>query len=180
MDKTKSIHSKQEIIEALRLKYEALLFWLGEQDKADLNLQKVKDKWTAAGHIDHLLKSTRPLNMALRLPLFVIKARVGVKNERKERTFDELVTKYKSKLQAGGRATGPYVPTKLDYSKTDLERQLKKEVKRLSKVINRWDEKKMSKYLLPHPLLGKLTIREMLFFTIYHTQHHLDLLKEQY
>lgn len=24
----------------------------------------------------------------------------------------------------------------------------------------------------PHPLLGKLTLREMMFFTIYHVQHH--------
>jgi hypothetical protein len=29
-------------------------------------------------------------------------------------------------------------------------------------------------YRLPHPLLGKLTVREMLFFTVYHNAHHLD------
>jgi hypothetical protein len=26
--------------------------------------------------------------------------------------------------------------------------------------------------VLPHPLLGKLTIREMLYFTVYHGEHH--------
>jgi len=26
--------------------------------------------------------------------------------------------------------------------------------------------------LLPHPLLGKVTVREMLYFTIHHVQHH--------
>jgi hypothetical protein len=25
---------------------------------------------------------------------------------------------------------------------------------------------------LPHPLLGKLTLREMLYFTAYHADHH--------
>jgi hypothetical protein len=26
--------------------------------------------------------------------------------------------------------------------------------------------------ILPHPLLGKLTLREMLYFTLYHVEHH--------
>ena len=38
--------------------------------------------------------------------------------------------------------------------------------------IDSFSEKDLDNYILPHPLLGKLTIREMLFFTIYHVQHH--------
>ena len=30
----------------------------------------------------------------------------------------------------------------------------------------------LDRYRLPHPLLGKLTVREMLFFTVYHNYHH--------
>jgi len=30
----------------------------------------------------------------------------------------------------------------------------------------------VDQYQLPHPVLGKLTIREMLFFTIYHNLRH--------
>lgn len=33
----------------------------------------------------------------------------------------------------------------------------------------------LDKYILPHPLLGKLTIREMMYFTIYHVEHHKKL-----
>jgi hypothetical protein len=32
---------------------------------------------------------------------------------------------------------------------------------------------------LPHPLLGKLTLREMIYFTIYHVQHHHKLVQNQ-
>ena len=39
--------------------------------------------------------------------------------------------------------------------------------------LGNWSEKDLDKYKLPHPLLGKLTVREMLFFTIYHNEHHL-------
>ncbi len=180
MENRSSIHSKQEIIEGLKLKYDQLLSWLDQQDEADLNLQKIKDKWTAAGHLDHLLKSTRPLNLALRLPLLVLDSRFGKKNERKERTYEELVEKYRKKLAEGGSATGPYIPKGNGHSKKALKTQLQKEVEKLSKVINRWNEDKMGIYVLPHPLLGKLTIREMLMFTIYHTQHHLNILEKDY
>jgi hypothetical protein len=32
---------------------------------------------------------------------------------------------------------------------------------------------------LPHPLLGRLTTREMLFFTLYHNQHHVEVAKRR-
>ena len=41
-------------------------------------------------------------------------------------------------------------------------------------------EKDLDKYILPHPLLGRMPLREMLFFTIYHTQHHTNSIKELY
>jgi hypothetical protein len=30
----------------------------------------------------------------------------------------------------------------------------------------------MDYHVLPHPLLGPLSVREMLFFTVYHNTHH--------
>lgn len=42
----------------------------------------------------------------------------------------------------------------------------------LSVRVDSWTEQDLDTVLLPHPLLGKLTVREMLYFTIYHAQHH--------
>ena len=39
-------------------------------------------------------------------------------------------------------------------------------------------EKDLDFYVLPHPLIGKLTLREMLFFCIYHVQHHHKITQE--
>jgi hypothetical protein len=39
--------------------------------------------------------------------------------------------------------------------------------------MTRWPERALDRHLLPHPLMGLLTIREMLAFTVYHTAHHL-------
>ncbi len=35
-----------------------------------------------------------------------------------------------------------------------------------------WSETSLDRYRLPHPLLGRLTVREMLFFTLGHGLHH--------
>ena len=40
--------------------------------------------------------------------------------------------------------------------------------------IPRWSEPALDRYRLPHPLLGQLTVREMLLFTVYHNVHHLE------
>ena len=54
---------------------------------------------------------------------------------------------------------------------------LKKEVEKLVHKLDKFTEDDLDKYVLPHPLLGKLTLREMLCFTIYHVRHHEEIVK---
>ncbi len=39
-------------------------------------------------------------------------------------------------------------------------------------AMDRWRDSDLDRLRLPHPLLGKLTVREMLYFTLYHNAHH--------
>ena len=45
---------------------------------------------------------------------------------------------------------------------------------RLPAALANWNEKALDRHCLPHPVLGKLTVREMLFFTLYHNTHHVN------
>src|SRR5579859_3509649 len=45
-------------------------------------------------------------------------------------------------------------------------------VEELGRRVATWSEIDLDRYRLPHPLLGKLTVREMLFFTVQHLAHH--------
>ena len=47
-----------------------------------------------------------------------------------------------------------------------------KELEKLNEQIDEWKEDDLKSYQLPHPVLGKLSIKEMIFFTIIHTDHH--------
>jgi len=164
---------------ALEARYTALLSFLKQQISDDFAAEKVPNKWSIGQHADHLIRSTKPLNKALRMPKFVLKSTFGIKNERPERSYPEVVEKYKSRLAAGGQASGAYIPKRIQKDqKAMLLKGLEKELGQLQAVIKKWDEEQMSTYLLPHPLLGKMTIREILFFTIYHTEHHLKAIQE--
>jgi len=58
-----------------------------------------------------------------------------------------------------------------------LKFNLTNEMKWLFSKLDKFTENELDRYILPHPLLGKLTLREMLFFTIYHIEHHEKLIK---
>jgi len=136
-------------------------------------------KWSAGQQLEHLLRCTKPVYTALGLPAFVLRLLFG-KSNRPSRNYDELVAKYKAKLLAGGAASGRFVPPSVSFAQqpaklqqfTQLQQQLSQRVLRLS-------DSKLDGYLLPHPLLGKLTLREMLYFTIYHITHHLLIVQAQ-
>ena len=174
------IQTKEQTIHALEKKYVELIEWLENHNDQLFEKPEAPGKWSAGQHADHLVISTSMLRKGLAMPKIALRTTFGI-NNRAEKTFDELVKKYKLKLSEGGQASGRFLPKEIkNNQKKELIQKLKDELVGMKKVMEKWDEKKMSKFILPHPLLGKLTIREMMFFTVYHTHHHLTILKERY
>lgn len=142
-------------------------------------MARPNNKWSVGQNIEHLIKSLSPVNLALKMPAFVLRFQFGKPN-RKPRTYPELVIRYNQKLQAGGRAPGRFIPPTILWSDKDKKLEVFNHEKDIMiKRLNTWSEDQLDSYLIPHPLLGKLTIREMLFFSSYHIEHHLRLLKER-
>lgn len=129
-------------------------------------------KWTPAQQLHHIVRSVQPVNLAFGLPAFLPRLLFGKAN-RASRTYENLIAKYHDKLAAGGRASGRFVPppTNLQQREKLLE-NLDKQVRQLTHKVANYPESKLDVLLLPHPLLGKLTLREMLYFTAYHVEHH--------
>ncbi len=129
-------------------------------------------KWNAGQQLDHLIRAVSPLSAGLRFPKLVVKALFGKAN-RPSKTYEELVKKYQLKLQGGGKARGRFIPTKIKfYNKKKNIARLYRKVKQLTKNVQSYTESQLDVFILPHPLLGKLTMREMMYFTIYHAEHH--------
>ncbi len=166
--------NKEQLIDALELHHAEFREFMGSLSEADYLVEPI-GKWSAGQQLDHICRSVRPVHIAFGLPGFLLSLLFGKAN-RASRTFEALVEKYKAKLASGGRAIGVFVPAKATWpGREKLLRHLDQMVTALSRKVEKMSDYQLDTYILPHPLLGKLTLREMLYFTIYHVQHHHQL-----
>lgn len=131
------------------------------------------DSWSVGQIQNHILLSVKPIIIAMSLPKFLLRFQFGLTN-RPSRSYEELVARYLKALD-GKNAVAPkqFIPKRIN-SKNRHKQTLKlnKSVQKLISISNRWKESDLDLYVVPHPLIGKLTLREILYFTCYHVQHH--------
>ncbi|NKI33102.1 DinB family protein [Croceivirga thetidis] len=164
---------KEHIISAIVSNHDAFFAKLDSLSDEEF-LKQPGNKWSAGQQLDHLIKSVKPVDMAFGLPMFVLKMKFGVAN-RPSKSYEDLVTKY---LNALGKKSDFKIPSEFDPKQIPLERRKKasekldKLVHKLCSRLSKFSEEELDNYILPHPLMGKVTLREMLYFTAYHVQHH--------
>jgi hypothetical protein len=167
--------NKEDIIRQLKERHEIFVDTIDALTEVDF-LFAPPEKWNAGQQLDHVYRSVATLFLATRIPKPAMKVIVG-KATRPSRSYDELVERYSQKLSGGGKAKGRFIPSTISYTeKKKLIEKVRSVVEKLSNRINQFSEKDLDEMILPHPLLGKLTMREMMFFTIYHVQHHQRLM----
>lgn len=170
--------NKSEITTQLNREIDALEKTISGTDDAAFFL-KESEKWSAAENTQHLTLSARPLVLAFSLPRFVF--RFYGKPYRPSYPFDEIVKRYLQLLKDGAKATGMYVPRGVPVhgdKRAIIERFLKIN-RQLAEKFQSFEERELDAYFLPHPLLGKLTVREMMYFTVYHIRHHHNIILER-
>ena len=138
------------------------------------------EAWSAAQNLDHLIRSHKPIALALKLPRLSLKAMFGSADQ-PSRSYEAVCNLYRAKLAEGAVASGRYIPDldipdDPDSAKRDLVSKFSRVSADLVSATDRWSDADLDEHLLPHPLIGKLTIREMLYFTIYHNLRHASLL----
>ena len=167
--------NKSEILAGLKDSDQRVISWFAEIP-TNTFFQRKGEVWSASDNLDHLIKSHKPIVMALKLPKFILRAMFGSANQ-PSRSYEAICGVYKDTLAAGGVASGRYLPDwqsseKPEVAKTKLLNQFSKVSAGLASVVETWSEADLDGCLLPHPLIGKLTIRAMLYFTIYHNLRH--------
>lgn len=167
--------TREDILSALDdLREQGLSFWA--EFAPDKFAAPIGDAWSPADNVRHLIKSTLPVTKALKLPGLALRTLFGQAKEA-SLSYGDLVAKYKALLAAGGNA-GKFaprvapVPDDIVAWQRKLISVTRDSLSDLSQAAGRWSESDLDRHCLPHPLLGKLTLREMLLFTLYHYSHH--------
>jgi len=172
---------KETIAELLDEKHKTLLSWLNNQE-LEKWLFGPEDKWTTGQQALHLLQSIKPVNNALSMPKFILQYKFGKAN-RAVRDYDAVVKRYQERLVDAQGMTfkgsqNMKIPKITD--KKYILTRLAVENKKLQHKVKKWSEKDLDNLILPHPLMGKMPVREIIMWTAYHVEHHTKQLITKY
>ena len=166
--------NRRAIIEALETAHETGVDYWSGFTTAEF-FAPLGDHWSPAEHVRHLTRSMTPLLPVLRVPRVALRFAFGAATE-PSRSYEQIEAMYEKVLSAGGTA-GRFAPSP-EQSGGDTARRNaimdahSETLRGLTQAMDRWTEAQLDAHRLPHPLLGKLTVREMMLFTLLHNQHH--------
>ena len=171
--------TRDEIVRALADVEREVATFFGGLSREDF-VRREGEAWTPAEHLRHLDRSVRAVTRGLEYPRWVLRLRFG-RSKQPSRSYDEVRTVYRARLAAGGKSTPEFVPPREEVAASEVEAYRARLLSRwadantrMRTAVERWPEEALDRIGLPHPLLGRLTVREMLFFTLYHDLHHVE------
>lgn len=173
--------NKKEIVDLLEEKHTILFDWIEKQPK-DIWEKGPEGKWTTAQQIQHLVDSLQLLNNALSYPRFFLKHKFGLCN-RETRDYEEVVKNYQEKLKEHQERTRLFNDKLIKPILKNRERLLNRlqiQHKKLQYKVRKVSDLNLDALVIPHPLMGKMTIREIIMWTAYHTEHHTSILVKNY
>ncbi len=146
------------------------------KDQFELNFN---NKWSAGQDLLHLIKVLKIVNIGFTLPKPLLLLMYGV-NKNEARSFHLLQTLYKNALEGGAKSPSIYIPKPILFeSKNHLIQKHTTLNQLFIDKLNNHTDIELDRYRLPHPILDKVTLRELASFTSFHTTHHLELLKSK-
>jgi len=170
------IKTKTDLINALKDSSQRAERWFRDIPVNDF-FNRHGEIWSPSDNVDHLIKAVKPITLALKLPKITLQGMFG-RPGKPSMTYEELCQRYRQEIARGAKASGRYLPKQetpaenVEEKKNEYLTQWSAVSAELVAVVEKWDEEELNRYQLPHPLIGKLTIREMLYFTIYHNLRH--------
>jgi len=173
--------TKESLAQDLQASTIRMINWVNEQPEDRFNQVIIPEKWTIAGHLYHLIKTTKATTKGLIMPKIGLRTMFG-KSNRPERTYEQMVQKYEAALATGNiKAPAAYeAEAGREFDRDSLLKRYQGEMEAFNKAFAKWKEADLSVYIMPHPAIGKCTLREFGYFTILHNEHHLRILREQY
>jgi hypothetical protein len=166
---------KTAINQLLTEAFKAFSTWL-EGISPEKFIENPPQKWSIAQNLAHLIKSAKPVRALLGKPAAELAAFGKPFNA--ELNYLEIVNIYLEALKTPVVNT-TFAPNTEEYSKENLLISFNKELDLILNNLSHWQEGDLDAYSIPHPLLGNLSVRQMLYFTAYHTRHHLATLQQR-
>lgn len=130
-------------------------------------------KWSAGQQLRHVYLTLTPFTKVLPSKEYILE-KFGKLN-RPIWNYETVLEKY---LTTNLKAPEQFLPEKIEAKeKTKIINDLQNSLIVISQLLDQYSENELDTLMLPHPLLGNLTIREMFYLMSYHPTHHLKQTK---
>ncbi len=166
----KSPKSTQELLDAFNAITSEISRTVLPLSPSHLHKTPGPDSWSVRQLLDHLVRSVQPVVKVMGTPRRVLLRTFGAPQV-VSRDFDVIQAVYRSELAGGAVAAGPFLPDAA-VPDDDLLRQWETVCEEFIEELSEWTEADLDAYQVPHPLIGMLTMREMVMFSVYHCRHH--------
>jgi hypothetical protein len=177
MIEVKNPYKKEALLKAFEDTYSELTIYFNSLP-VDSFFKKSPGRWSPSENLVHLIKSIKSVSREVRLPKMIIGLKFG-KSERNSRMYPQIREVYLNKLVEGAKTPKTLEPDDhgqppdLNAHKEQILKKWDDAHRKFISGFSHWKEKDLDRYILPHPILGNLTVREMIMFTVYHNVHHL-------
>lgn len=172
-------YTKEEIASAA-VHLEASVRGFFEELAADVFFSRPSVGWSAAENLKHLIKAAAAVNLGLATPRPLLGV-FGLSRE-KSRRLSAVREAYLARLAAGARAGiyapfGEPPPADGEARRAGLLGKWNRTQARFVKALNGWSEEELDRYRLPHPIIGRISVREMCMFGLLHVEHHIGIVR---
>ncbi|NOT35796.1 MAG: DinB family protein [Saprospiraceae bacterium] len=160
--------TKQEIIKTFYDNHKELSDFINSLSDEQFAFRN-NDKWSAGQQLCHVYLTLLPFPKVLPSKEFILQ-KFG-KIDRPVWTFETLLENYfKTSLKSPER----FLPEEVSSDqKSSITNNLYDTLIAIQHLLEQYTEEELDTLVLPHPLLGNLTIREMFYVISYHPKHHL-------
>ncbi|MDF7817843.1 DinB family protein [Runella sp. MFBS21] len=169
---------KVAILSLLWTKADAVVSFMTHTPSEVLYAKPGVDVWSAAENVQHLIQSAQPFIRVLGRPASYFVEKWGQASYT-SRSYEVMVRIYQEALGGGVQAPSAFVPILEGNDTEELIKTFTSTYKELERVFLAWSESDLENCLIPHPLLGSITLKEMMLFTVYHTAHHLQIMQSR-
>lgn len=130
---------------------------------------RYQQKWTAGEHLQHILLTILPFPRVFSSKQFIRDTFGTI--DRQAWDYDTVLQNYAQTSLKAPEAFLPKDEVRYDQKATIIA-SIQQQLNAINDLLGQYSEEELDNLVLPHPLLGKLTIREMLYLMSYHPLHH--------
>lgn len=168
-----------EIVNNLNKIKEEIMNTTSTLSEEDFIAKPSPTSWSVAEQVFHLMISTNESIKPYVLPGFVLKVLFGKKLSA-ELSYSELEANYDEKIEHGAKASGKFAQIEKVrlFDRNATLNMFMVVYDRYIRAFEKCSEDKLDQCQIPHPILGKISLRELGYFTIFHTKHHLQSIQK--